>query len=317
MRSNDWQLTSRRPSSLQVCRGKPVNTSIVCKLILTSFRLSERNVVEVVTLLLEKGLLEIIFTNDGKEYLTPDNLRREIEDELFVNGGRINLIELTKTLNVDLQKITTIAEQIAEEDSKVNLILGQLVDSDYILRIASEINERLSQVGEINVSELTIQYDLPSDFLLHQVVEKHLGRVIFGKQDSSNPRLLYTQNFISRCKAKIRGALYAITKPTPVSAILAQSGIQERMFLSLINDVNITGSLTSRNAGGQYIPHIYTKTQAEWVKNFFKQNGYLEYDSVSGLGVLDPKGFIQKQLGRYFLKIMLFYCLALFYNILV
>lgn len=112
-------------------------------------------------MLLEKGLLEIIFTNDGKEYLTPDNLRREIEDELFVNGGRINLIELTKILNVDLHKITTIAEQIAEEDSKVSLILGQLVDSDYIVRIASEINERLSQVGEINVSELTIQYDLP------------------------------------------------------------------------------------------------------------------------------------------------------------
>lgn len=78
-----------------------------------------------------------------------------------MNGGRINLIELTKILNVDLHKITTIAEQIAEEDSKVSLILGQLVDSDYIVRIASEINERLSQVGEINVSELTIQYDLP------------------------------------------------------------------------------------------------------------------------------------------------------------
>ena len=128
-----------------------------------------------------------------------------------------------------------------------------------------------------------------------------MGRVIFGKQDSANPRLFYTQNFISRCKAKIRGALYAITKPTPVSAILAQSGIQERMFFSLINDINVTGSLTSRSVGAQYIPHIYTKTQAEWVKNFFNQNGYLEYESVIGLGVQDPKSFIQKQLGRFVL----------------
>jgi hypothetical protein len=49
-------------------------------------RLSERNCVEVVSLLLEKGLIDLVFTTDGKEYLTNDQLRREIEDELFVQG---------------------------------------------------------------------------------------------------------------------------------------------------------------------------------------------------------------------------------------
>lgn len=261
------------------------------------FSLSERNCIEVVSLLLEKGLLDLVFTTDGKEYLTHDHLRREIEEELYVNGGRINLVELSKTLCVDLQKIQPVAEQIADEDSKVTLILGQLVSSDYVIRIASEINERLSQNGEINVSELTGAYDLPSDFLLHEVVQKNLGRVIFGKQDSSNPRLLYTSAFISRCKARIRGALAGITKPTPITALLSQTGIQERIFFSLTNDVSQTGSITSRSTAGSYIPHIYTRTQSEWVRNFFKQNGYLEYESVTALGVgADPKPFIQKQL---------------------
>jgi E3 UFM1-protein ligase 1 len=54
--------------------------------------------------------------------------------------------------------------------------------------------------------------------------------------------------------------------------------------------------LTSRSIGAQYIPHIYTKTQTDWVQNFFKQNGYVEYDAVAKLGVSDPKSFIQKQL---------------------
>ncbi len=174
--------------------------------------------------------------------------------------------------------------------------LGQLISTDYINRTASEINEKLIQFGEINVSELTIFYDLPSDFLLNEIIEKNLGKLIFGKQDSSNPRLIYTEAYIVRCKSKIRGALAAITKPTPISAILSQSGIQERMFFSLVNEVNLLGSITSRSVAGQYIPHIFTKTQSEWVRNFFKQNGYLEYDSVSNLGVSDPKGFIQKQL---------------------
>jgi hypothetical protein len=56
-------------------------------------RLSERNCVEVVSLLLEKGLIDLVFTTDGKEYLTNDQLRREIEDELFVQGVKtFNLI---------------------------------------------------------------------------------------------------------------------------------------------------------------------------------------------------------------------------------
>ncbi|CRK97918.1 CLUMA_CG011293, isoform A [Clunio marinus] len=263
----------------------------------TLARLSERNCIEVVSLLLEKGLIDLVFTTDGKEYLTHDHLRREIEDELYVNGGRINLVELSKSLCVDLQKIQPVAEQIAQEDVKITLILGQLISSDYIVRIASEINERLNQNGEVNISELTGAYDLPSDFLLHEIVEKNLGRIIFGKQDSSNPRLLYTSAFISRCKARIRGALAGITKPTPLTAILNQTGIQERIFFSLTNDVSLTGTITSRSTAGSYIPHVYTKTQSEWVKNFFKQNGYLEYESVTALGVgSDPKPFIQKQL---------------------
>lgn len=248
-------------------------------------------------MLLEKGLLELVFTTDGKEYLTNDHLRREIEDELYVNGGRINLVELSKSLCVDLQKIQPVAEKLANEDSKVTLILGQLISSDYVIRIASEINERLNQNGEVNVSELTGAYDLPSDFLLHEVVEKNLGRIIFGKQDSSNPRLLYTSAFISRCKSKIRGALAGVTKPTPITALISQTGVQERIFFSLTNDVSQTGTFTSRSTAGSYIPHIYTKTQSEFVRNFFKQNGYLEYESVSALGVgSDPKPFIQKQL---------------------
>lgn len=54
-------------------------------------RLTERNCVEVVTKLIELKLLEVIFTNDGKEYLTPQQLVKEIKDELYVHGGKLDL----------------------------------------------------------------------------------------------------------------------------------------------------------------------------------------------------------------------------------
>ena len=56
-------------------------------------RLSERNCVELVSKLLQLGLLEIIFTTDGKEYLTPAQLQREIKDELWVADLLYTLFE--------------------------------------------------------------------------------------------------------------------------------------------------------------------------------------------------------------------------------
>jgi len=51
------------------------------------FRLSERNVIEIVSGLIDRGQLEVIYTVDGKEYITPQELSKEIKEELLVNGG--------------------------------------------------------------------------------------------------------------------------------------------------------------------------------------------------------------------------------------
>lgn len=256
--------------------------------------MSERNCVEVVNLLLKQGLVNVIFTNDGKEYITPDYLRKEVEDELYVHGGRANLVELAQILNVDLSHINGIADRFAKERQDMHFVLGQLVDESYLQKIAVEINEKLQQEGEISVSDLTIQFDLPSEFLLTYVMEKYLGKLIRGRQDASDSRIFFTPNYISRCKSKIRGALMGLTRPTSVQHILQQIGIQERIFHSLVNEVNAAGVVTSKQLGAQYIPHVYTKNQTDWVESFYRQNGYLEYDGVHRLGVSDAKTFIKR-----------------------
>ena len=42
---------------------------------------------ELVTKLVELKLIEVLYTSDGKEYLTPQHLAKEIRDELTVHGG--------------------------------------------------------------------------------------------------------------------------------------------------------------------------------------------------------------------------------------
>lgn len=82
-----------------------------------------------------------------------------------LNLGRINLVELAKVLNVDLSHITQRAAELQKQDPSVSLVLGQLVDKTYTTRLAEEINEKLIQQGQVSISDLTRQYDLPSEFL--------------------------------------------------------------------------------------------------------------------------------------------------------
>ena len=51
-------------------------------------RLSERNCIEIVQKLTAGKLVDVIYTTDGKEYLTPQELRKEIVEELQVQGGK-------------------------------------------------------------------------------------------------------------------------------------------------------------------------------------------------------------------------------------
>ena len=57
----------------------------------TAHRLTERNCIELVATLVNRNLLEIVYTLDGKEYITPEQLVREIKEELSVHGGNSTL----------------------------------------------------------------------------------------------------------------------------------------------------------------------------------------------------------------------------------
>lgn len=242
------------------------------------------------------NLLEVIFTNDGKEYLTPQQVSREIKDELYVRGGRVNLVDLAKELNIEFTQVAARVSDVCQTNKSIRLVLGQLLDESYITRIAREINEKLIQNGQINVSELTLHYDLPADFLLHSVLEKQLGKLIHAKQDPVDSRVFFTEAFVARSKAKIRGALAALSKPTPVAAIINQCDISERLFFTFMKEVSSAGTVTGKQASAQYIPHVYSKSQIEWVVNSYKQSGYLEYDSLVRMGISDAKAFIKRTL---------------------
>ncbi|XP_013999743.2 E3 UFM1-protein ligase 1 isoform X1 [Salmo salar] len=263
-------------------------------------RLSERNCIEIVAKLVEEKKLDVVHTLDGKEYITPSQISREIRDELYVHGGRVNIVDLQKLINVDWVHVEARANDIARSDKSIQLVLGQLIDQNYLNRVSEEVNDKLQEAGFVNIPELCKNYDLPGDFLTEEL-SKRLGKVIQGQMDEYNRGVLFTPAFVSRHGARIRGLFSAVTRPTPVGNVIGVYGFQEHLLYSVLEELVNTGRLKGTVVGGRqdkavYIPDIYSKTQNSWVDSFLKQNGYLEFDSLIRLGIPDPVSYIKKRL---------------------
>ncbi|CAH0385879.1 unnamed protein product [Bemisia tabaci] len=260
-------------------------------------KLSERNCIEIVNKLVECKLLDVVFTTDGKEYVTPQQVQKEIKDDLCVHGGRIPLIELVHLLNVDINVINAQLPLLeGRDDCKV--LMGHLLDQSYMNKLSEEISDKLDQQGILNINELIKIYDLPADFL-QNAIKRNLGKP--GKkiyQDSYDEKVFYTDLFLLKLKAIVRGALLAITKPTSVQNIVKQCSILENLFYTahdiLTHENQIPGALSEkRGTSCTYIPLVYSKKQNEWATNFVRQNGYIEFDALSRLGVFDPHAFVR------------------------
>lgn len=263
-------------------------------------KLSERNVIEIVTKLIEKKLITLYYTNDGREYITPAQLRQEILDETYLAKGRLNLVDLANILNVNLSIVQAQCNEIQKSEKEYQIILGQLIHTDYVRNVAVEINELLQKNGSVTIGELTKTYSLPGDFLL-STIESNLNTVIKNAyQDKTDSRLFYTESFISRNKSLIRGALLAINKPTQLNHIVKLVNVDLNVFNIIIDqliiDKQIGGQLSNRNALNSclYIPHHYIKEQNEYIDSFFKVNNYLEYDNLKRYNISEPVTFIKK-----------------------
>ncbi|XP_072913602.1 E3 UFM1-protein ligase 1 [Hemitrygon akajei] len=265
----------------------------------TAQRLSERNCVEIVAKLIADKQLDVIHTLDGKEYITPAQVAKEMQDELYIHGGRINIVDLQHILNVDLTHIESKASDIVRSNRDIQLVLGQLIDEAYLDRMAEEVNDRLQEAGLVTIAELCKLYDLPIDFLTEEL-SRRLGRIINGQMDTYDRGVIFTDAFIAQHKARIRGLFSAVTRPTPISSLISQYKFQEHLLYSFLEEFISIGRLNGAVIGGRqdkavYVPDIYSRTQNNWVDSFYKQNGYLEFDTLSRLGIPDPVSYIKKR----------------------
>src|SRR5690242_11398249 len=98
--SADWRLLNRRKAryvsrvSADFLHARACVPAAVKKALLLQTHLSERNVVELVAKLKALGLLgdELLYTTNGKEYVTRERAAAEVRAAIQAAGGRIPLV---------------------------------------------------------------------------------------------------------------------------------------------------------------------------------------------------------------------------------
>lgn len=246
----------------------------------TTYRMSERNCVEIVTKLIKAGKIALINT-EAREFLTHPRLETEIKEELAVQGGRVSAMQLQEAIKVDISHIETKIRHIAESDDGVTLLPphdNELMTSSYLSDVASDINSYLAQHGSVEISTLATRFNVPVDFL-RSVLKERVGSTkeatIKGTITSSG-RIL-TEAYTRRLRARVRGAFRATTRPLSVSNVSNRLGLETRSILSTLRDILDSGEIEGSIQNDVFFPKIFREAQTQEIGVLFDERGYCSY----------------------------------------
>ncbi|CAH8575097.1 unnamed protein product [Schistosoma turkestanicum] len=263
-------------------------------------KLSDRTWVDIIRHLMSVNRLKLVFSTDGRSYLTQNELDKEIRDEVEAYSGRITLTELASNLDVDFDiiesRVTELITFDAQNKSPCRLISipSEVVNSTYVRRIAHEILDRLEEQGQTSIGELTTIFSLPTTFIsnIMQEYQSTLFRVHkYGEK-------YFTDTFLNASKAKIRGYFTGVIRPVTLSSIASKLQIPENLINSIVSSLISTGQLYGNLIAGRstFVPKCYTHAEDTYINSFYSQNGYIEWNYLKRLKISDPASYLKTKL---------------------
>jgi hypothetical protein len=265
----------------------------------SKMKLSEANCVELVNKLTRSGALQLIYTLDGSEYVTFEQLEKEIVEQVALQG-RIELVKLHSVLNVDLDFVERAVKKLLDSGlGSMRLVDGELVSDAFLESVCLEIDEMLQLQSEVSLSQLADRFQFTNEFVQSLIV-RNAGVTIHGVFEDE---VLYTENFVRREQGKLRGALLAITVPTLLSKIFpVLPGMKRKLFFSCLDTLiargGVPGSLTGKRgaANETYVPHAYAHLGERFVSSFFSSNGFVPLErAASVLGSEQSVSFLRRR----------------------
>ncbi|KAI3438673.1 hypothetical protein D9Q98_001094 [Chlorella vulgaris] len=261
-------------------------------------KLSERNVVELVNKLKNLGLLgdDLLYTTNGKEYVTTERVQAEVRAAVRAAGGRVPLVDLPGQLGLDLSHCERAADVVVSASSgTITIAQGELFSAAYFDSLAAEVDDGLQEAGVVAVGDLARRYGLTAE-MIGGVLAERVGPIIRGQLEAG---VIYTQAYLTRIKAQLRGALRGAVSPVSMPALSKELGIAGLASLSalvpsLVDELAAEGSIAGKltSGGATWVPVSYVRSQQDAVRAFFQQNGYIGYDTVTRYGIPSARPFL-------------------------
>lgn len=248
--------------------------------------INERNAVDLVMKLIDGGYISVIFSNDGKSYVTPEKLRSEVEGEITLSGGRVNVMSLAQTLNVDQSIIDEIVDALLLKSAQeYHLVGNELISNDYVNAVHEEIVNILSSSarGMLYISDLSSRFSLPEAFFVECILKSNEGTKSYTVNTGEG--IIYNRSYVRWLKARICGALHSVMQPIRLTELAQRCGISEGMFSPLASEI-----VRSRRVLGEidavkrlFVPEAYLKATRQWVLSFYDQNGFIRLKTLVDL----------------------------------
>eukprot|EP00760_Papus_ankaliazontas_P016844 PhM_4_TR16894/c0_g1_i1/m.12037 len=262
----------------------------------TAKRLNDRNVIDVLMQLVKNKQLVGVYTTDGKEFVTRQELLRSLEDEVEVHGGRLNTIDLPALLGVDMRHIESVVpEYLADRKDDVSVMNGEIFTEQYFQGVVEECLQRLQTETRVIISDAARRLQLPTQHL-HSLLEKGVPPEVGVIEEN----ILSSAAYIATQKATVRGAARGALVPVSMVALAERLQMPTsalcRVMEALIAGNELEGELVG-GVRGQFVPATYVRARDRNIHDFYSQNGFVDYAYLRAAGVVDGAAFMSQRYG--------------------
>ena len=137
----------------------------------SSFKLSERTVVEIINKIANRGKVHLLHTVTGKEYVVDEKVNFEIQNEIK-KQKKVSIIELSKSLELPINVIEKKVQNILAKNKNLTFVEGKILTKDFLNQITVDIKNILNHFSSATIGELSDKYELNSDFMKKFLKEK-------------------------------------------------------------------------------------------------------------------------------------------------
>ncbi|KAL0234533.1 hypothetical protein PCE1_001569 [Barthelona sp. PCE] len=240
-------------------------------------KLSEANAVSILSRLLKMGLVTVYYTKNGREFVTPEQVRKEIVDILFYNGGRVSLVDLVVNLNIDISVIEATSDQIVADNDDFHLFQAQIITNDYLDGVYRQIDSELEDKHLIPMMEISSRFSISGTLLKESVTSAIRRGVLSAVIDGSH---LYTEQYVSKCRRLIQVFANSLLEPLKVTSLLSSLKIPTALSTRLFNDVKKDGLLRGTVSNGVFVPKVFTELADSLVLGEFMSNGIISFETI-------------------------------------